>query len=162
MGVAVKIEDIIAAMDRPEEWESFIDPETGEIVSLSEDDGFDLDDEDDSEAVEMPEWEQESVTRARKVLDSGHALALPGSFDIHEWELMRRFANSLSDGVAGGELLEAIHGAGAFRLFKMTVARLGLREAWFRYRHEAIRDLARSWLEQNGIEYVEEAQGEGS
>jgi hypothetical protein len=39
----------------------------------------------------------------------------------------------------------------------MTIDRLGLRDAWFRYRDDSMRDLARAWLEEHGIACVEEA-----
>ena len=127
MGVAVKLDAIIDAMDLPEEWESLIDPETGEIVTISEDDRFILDQEGDDEDLDTPEWERESIERIRKVLDSGRAIALPGKFEIHEWDLMRRFSLWVEDPDESAELLKAIHGTGAFRLFKMTTDRLGLR-----------------------------------
>ena len=160
MGVAVKLDAIIDAMDLPEEWESLIDPETGEIVTISEDDRFILDQEGDDEDLDTPEWERESIERIRKVLDSGRAIALPGKFEIHEWDLMRRFSLWVEDPDESAEMLKAIHGTGAFRLFKMTTDRLGLRDRWFEYRTEAMREIARDWLETNGIEYVEEG-GEG-
>jgi len=132
MGSVVKLEDVVEAMDLAGEWESYIDPGTGELVSITEDDRYVLGREEAGETVRMPEWHRESIARIRRVLDSGRALALPDSFDIHEWDLMRRFANSVEDSDASDELLRAIHGAGAFRLFKMTIGRLGLRDAWFR------------------------------
>jgi len=159
LGAVVNLEAVIDAMDLPEEWESLIDPETGEIVTISEDDRSVLDQEDDGEDSELPEWQRESIARIRKVLDSGRALALPGKFEIHEWDLMRRFARSVEDPDQSAELLGAIHGAGAFRLFRMTTDRLGLRDRWFQYRAEALREMAREWLEASGIEYVEEGGG---
>jgi hypothetical protein len=160
MGTAVKLEAVIDAMDLPEEWESLIDPETGQIVTISEDDRFVLDQEDEGEDVDTCEWQRESIAEIRKVLDSGRAIALPGKFDIHEWDLMRRFALSVEDPDASAELFNAIHGTGAFRLFRMTSDRLGMRDRWFEYRAEALREIAREWLEAHGIEYVEEG-GEG-
>jgi len=158
----VKLEAIIDAMDLPEEWESFLDPETGEIVTVSEDERSLLDEEEEeAEVLEMPDWARESAQRIRKVLDSGRALALPDKFDIHEWELMRQFSASVEDPDASAELLEAIHGGGAFRLFRITTSRLGLRESWFEYRAEALRRIAREWLEDHGIAYVEESEGPG-
>jgi hypothetical protein len=159
MGVAVRLDEILQAMEMPPEWESFIDPETGEIVTISEDDRIVLDREEDGEAVDVPAWQRESIARIRRVLDSGRALPLPDSFDVHEWDLMRRFANSVEDADARDEILRAIHGTGAFRLFRMTVDRLGLRDAWFRYRDDSMRDLARAWLEEHGIAYIEEVRG---
>jgi predicted Rdx family selenoprotein len=159
MGVAVRLDEILQAMEMPPEWESFLDPETGEIVTISEDGRIVLDREEDGEAVDVPAWQGESTARIRRVLDSGRALALPDSFDVHEWDLMRRFANSVEYADARDEILRAIHGTGAFRLFRMTVDRLGLRDAWFRYRDDSMRDLARAWLEEHGIAYVEEVRG---
>jgi hypothetical protein len=57
MGVAVRLDEILQAMEMPPEWESFIDPETGEIVTISEDDRIVLDREEDGEAVDVPAWQ---------------------------------------------------------------------------------------------------------
>ena len=158
MRAVVKLEAVIEAMDLPVEWESFLDPETGEIVTMTDEDRSILDEDEEDEDLEMPAWQRESIEKLRSVLDSGRALALPGKFEINEWNLMRRFAVSIEDLDESTELLRAIHGTGAFRLFKMTIARLGHREIWFEYRDEALREMAREWLEANGIEYVEEGE----
>lgn len=81
-------------------------------------------------------------------------MALPDKFEIHEWEIMRRFADSRAE-PARTELLDAIHGTGAFRLFRRSTERLGLREAWFTYRDDVLKEIAREWLRENGIEFVE-------
>jgi len=39
--------------------------------------------------------------------------------------------------------LRAVHGSGAFRHFRSAVERLGLLDAWYRYRGEAIEQIAR-------------------
>jgi hypothetical protein len=159
VGVIVRLEAVLDAMDLPGEWEAFLDPATGAIVTVSEDDRAFLDNEDEGWADEAPDWQREAAAEIRKVLDSGRALALPGKFEIHEWDLMRRFSLSVEDPEAGDELLAAIHGAGAFRLFRMTAQRLGLRDEWYRYRDEAVKEIARDWLEANGIEYSEGGAG---
>ena len=145
MGAVVSLAAVIDAMDLPEEWEAFLDPETGEIVTVSEDDRDALDEEEGGDDNELPEWQRDSVTQIRRVLDSGRALALPGKFDIHEWELMRRFSASVEDPDSSDELRRAIHGTGAFRLFRMTTDRLGLRDEWFAYRAEVLREMAREF-----------------
>ena len=159
MGVIVRLEAVVDAMDLPGEWEAFLDPATGEIVTVSEDDRAFLDDEDEDGADEAPEWQREAAAQIRKVLDSGRALALPDRYEVHEWDLMREFSLSVEDPRVGDELLRAIHGSGAFRLFRMTTERLGLREEWYRYRDEAMKEIARRWLEANGIEYSEGGAG---
>ncbi len=159
MGVPIRLEAVLEAMDLPTEWESFLDPATGKIVTLSEDDQAVLDDE-DADVDEFPDWQRDSITEIRKVLDSGRALRLPDSFDINEWDLMRRFSSLLEDPEQRRELLDAIHGTGAFRIFKMSIARLGLRERWFEYRDNALRRIAKDWLETEGIPFVEDAINE--
>jgi hypothetical protein len=155
LGKPVKLNAVVDAMDLPELWESYLDPETGEIVSFSEDERYRLDEEEGEDAEDMPDWERESMARIRRVLDSGRALALPDKFDIHEWELMREFSSAVDNPDESDQLLRAIHGAGAFGRFRTTTNRLGLRERWFEYRSEALRRMAREWLEGNGVAYVE-------
>jgi hypothetical protein len=147
------------AIDLPNDlWEAFLDPETGEVLVMTEEDRDLLDEEevDDAGAFEIPGWQKEAVKRLKALLDSGRALSLPDRFDFHEWEVMKRFALSIEDIDEGTELSNAIHGSGAFRVFKATIVRLGHREKWFEYRDEALRELAKEWLEDNGIEYTEE------
>ena len=160
MGVMVQIQAVMDAIDLPEEWEALLDPETGEILVVTEEEREVLEDEgvEDEEALEMPDWEKESIGKLRELLNSGRALALPDKFDFHEWDVMKRFATSVEDPDESIELLDAIHGTGAFRMFRETTTRLGLRERWFEYRDQALREMAREWLEEHGIEYTEEGQ----
>lgn len=154
MAVIVRLDAILEALDLPQEWKSFLDPETGEIVSISEEDRPFLESE-EPELIELPDWQRKSILGIQRVLDSGRALRLPDSFDIQEWDLMLRFSQSREDMDQRGELLDAIHGTGAFRMFKKTTARLGLREEWFQFRDGEIRRIAREWLEGNEIPFVE-------
>jgi hypothetical protein len=73
------------------------------------------------------------VRVARTVLESGDCLALPDKFEIHEWALMERFSISEAREDRRDELLDAIHGAGAFRSFRSTIRRLGIEDEWFAF-----------------------------
>ena len=42
-------------------------------------------------------------------------------------------------------------GAGAFRHFKSAVRRLRIEQEWFRFRESALEEIAKAWLEENGI-----------
>ena len=139
----------------PEEWEAFLDPETGEIITVTDEDRFYL--EEDGEEVgadDLPEWQRESLERAGRALASGSMLRLPDKFEVHEWDIMRKFSQAQA-GEASAELLDAIHGTGAFRMFRATAQRLGLRDAWYAFRDEAMKRIATDWLEVHGIAYVE-------
>jgi hypothetical protein len=50
-------------------------------------------------------------------------------------------------------LYEAIHGKGAFRWFRHSLDRFGLREQWYSFRHSALEEIAREWLETNDIPF---------
>jgi hypothetical protein len=153
MTMPVKLEEVVEALELPGEWEAYLDPETGEIITVSEDDRYYLED-DDVDVEDLADWERESLARARRAVESDRMLSLPDRFDVHEWDIMRRFALEQSD-AASRELYRAIHGSGAFRMFKATLERLGLRDAWYEYRDERLKQIARDWLDAHGIRYVE-------
>ncbi len=82
MPVMVSLQDIVSAMDMPnQEWESFLDPDSGEIVTVTEDDRSALD---DPEADLLPDWQRDLLPSIRKVVESDTCLRLPTSFDVHE------------------------------------------------------------------------------
>ena len=49
------------------------------------------------------------------------------------------------------DLLRAIHGAGAFRMFKDTIRRHRIEAAWFAFRAAALRQIALDWCEEHNI-----------
>lgn len=108
------------------------------------------------EAVRLsPDWQQESILDLRRALNAADPIPLPTRFDVHEWDIMRRFSDSRDEG-ARADLRDAIHGPGAFRMFRHTIDRLGLRESWFSYRSEALKQIARDWLNENRIPFIED------
>jgi hypothetical protein len=53
------------------------------------------------------------------------------------------------------ELLDAIHGVGAFRAFKSTIRRHHIEQAWFAFRTQGLRQIALDWCEEHDIAWVE-------
>jgi hypothetical protein len=51
------------------------------------------------------------------------------------------------------ELLEATHGVGAFRMFRSTIRRLSIEESWYRFREDALAEIARDWLGAHELPY---------
>ena len=82
-------------------------------------------------------------------------LALPDRHDRDDWRAMRDYAYAL-DGSAGDELLDAIHGNGAFRNFRRTVERLGALQSWYAYKDERICELAIEWLQEHDCSWVDD------
>jgi hypothetical protein len=151
MPVVVSLQDIVSAMDMPnQEWESFLDPDSGEIVTVNEDDRSALD---DPEPDLLPDWQRDLLPGIRKAVESDTCLRLPTSFDIHEWSIMEHFCHTVGQASAQEELLDSIHGSGAFRVFRRTLERLGFREQWYAHRQSRFEQIARDWLETNHIPY---------
>jgi hypothetical protein len=59
---------------------------------------------------------------------------------------MERFSNSQVRATSRDELLDAIHGAGAFRRFRSAIRRLGIEDDWFRFRQSEFEE-----IERNGV-----------
>ena len=137
MSTRVKLQDVVEAIEIQQPgWRSFLNRETGEIVTLTDDGQVIAEDEDFD----------------REVLDDEPYVALPDSFEVHEWSIMERFAHHRAERERD-ELLDAIHGRGAFRAFKASIRQLGIEQDWFRYLASALEEIAREWLESNGIPY---------
>jgi len=150
MATKVSLYEVVGALEiASDEMSSFVSKRTGKVVMLSHE-AMQRAEEDSKE--DLPDWEEEELRLAKDVLDSTDWLELPSKFEVHEWELMNRFGQSLSAPAQCEEVLDAIHGSGAFRAFKSTIRRLRLEDAWFAFKNSAFEDIARSWLDENGFE----------
>ena len=153
MVVTVSLKKVVDALDLPnDEWSAYVDVQTGEVVIISGE-AADLAEADDLESEDIPEWQFEEIENARKVQDSDRYVSLPDKFDVHEWDIMRKFSELRQDPLQRSELLEAIHGSGAFRFFKSTLHRLGIEKEWYDYRDSTFEEIAKDGLQQNGLAY---------
>lgn len=151
MTTLISLTDVIEAIElQNDESEAFLNPETGEIVLVSEEERAMV--EEDEPEDDLPEWQREALPKVREALGNPKFLLLPGQFEVHEWAVMQRFAQEQTDR-ARPPLLAAIHGGGAFRRFRAAIERLGLLDSWYRYREEAIKQVAREWLEEHNLSY---------
>jgi hypothetical protein len=155
MAATVSLREVIEAISfQPEGAAAYLDPDSGEIVEVSEEE-LQLAEEGEEAAADAPEWQQEAIEKAREILESDRFLRLPTQFDIHEWAIMERFADGWAIARQREALLEAIHGHGAFRRFKDTIRRLDIEEDWYRFRDAAVAAVAKKWLGSHGIGYRE-------
>ena len=149
--VAVSIKDIVYAMEAlSDDCYAYLNPKTGEIVTISDEDRRVLEDEDLDEGL-LPKWQRDALPEMREAMESDEFLVLPSKYDIHEWEIMNRFALDQNSDRRREELLDAIHGNGAFRMFKSTIRRMGIEKQWFAFRDSALEEIAKDWLEEHGI-----------
>jgi hypothetical protein len=149
----VSLKDVVDAMDLPNnEWTSYLNPKTGEIVTVTDEDRRLVEDEDLNEE-DLAEWQRESLPKVREALESGDFVALPDKFEIHEWAIMEDFSISQASAARRDELLDAIHGAGAFRSFRSAIRRLGIEDEWFRFRQLAFEEIAKDWLKSHAVSF---------
>ena len=80
-------------------------------------------------------------------------MQLPSKWDVHEWELMRSFCDTVEDERMKGFLLRSIHGRGAFRRFKDELDRSGQLDRWFDFKRNALRNQAIEWCTENNIPF---------
>jgi hypothetical protein len=152
MPAQISLQDLVTALDfQSDEATSYLNPETGEILVITDEEQHLLEHGDSEE--DLPEWQRELLPKLREAADSDLWLALPDRFDIHEWSIMERFSSSIENENHREELLDAIHGTGAFRLFRRTIERLGIRDSWCEFREAEIQRIAKEWLESHGLEY---------
>jgi hypothetical protein len=152
MAAIVSLRDVVEEISvQCEGATAHLNPETGEIVTVSDEELRLV--EVEEAAAEAPEWQQENLQKAREVLESDRFLQLPTSIDIHAWAIMERFSQERSNPEERDELVRAVHGAGAFWRFKDAIRRLDIEEEWYRFQDAAIESIAKEWLEAHGIAY---------
>lgn len=131
----VKLKDILDALDMTDDSsEAFLNKRTGEIEWIAE---------------YMDSDEREEVSER---LDEDGFIRLPTQFDIHEYEIMRDFVETLSDSPKDW-LADALTGRGAFQRFKRGIRRFGIEQDWYDYRDSAYRQIAEEWCQDNGLEF---------
>lgn len=147
----VALRDVVEALETAyEEADAYLDPGTGKIVNVTHEERRMIDDDVPDE--EWPPWQREYVPKMREALESPSFLRLPGTYDIHDWDIMSRFTEVQADHHRE-QLRDAIHGRGAFSHFRSTIHRLGLQKAWERHYAAALEEIARKWLEEHEIAY---------
>jgi hypothetical protein len=135
-------------------WTAYLNRQTGELITVTDEDQRLVDAGEEPE--DLPEWQRETLAKAREALESDDCLALPGKFEIHEYRIMERFSLGVEDVGVRETLLQAIRGRGAFRRFTEVIRECGVAEAWYAYRQQALEDIAVDWLEANGVAYSRE------
>ena len=164
MSLPVKLNDVIDALDEVgEQHRHYLDRRTGEIVMITKEEiaaaeAYDPHSnaaEDDEPFSQYPEWQRESILKAREILTSYESfIALPNQFDLHEYKIMEDFCLSFEDRRTSESLHRLIRGSGAFRRFKHAIYSSGLDKAWHQFRRLEFERIAIEWLEAKGIPYT--------
>lgn len=143
MSVAVELSSIVAELDELTEGrDAYLERATGQIVHVLD-----------------PAIFGEDIADLEPSADDVHGdayVALPTSFDVHEWSIMRTFCDRVENDELRDRLLRAVHGRGAFRRFKDVVYEEDIQNDWFAYRDARLADIAREWLEAESVPYVDD------
>jgi len=155
----IRLFELVSQMEiQMDEMPVYFNQETGEFVFVEERFFGDIEDGMTKEDYSQ-DWQKEAYEQAKDVMvsTSDKYLRIPSNFDIHEWEIMKDFCYTIDDENIRGDLLNAIHGRGAFRMFKDKIIHYGIRQDWFDFRKEQFAEIARRWCESHDLEYVEES-----
>jgi hypothetical protein len=157
MPLTVLIKDIVLAMEMEgEETSALLDLDTGKVEFVSDYLRRQAERaEDGSEDPDLPDWQKPEWEIAKRLVSAPNSfLRLPDRFDIHEWSIMEDFSRHFPSDAISRQLMDAIHGSGAFRNFKSTIRRLRLEQAWDDFCDAALRQIAIDWCEENQIPYA--------
>jgi hypothetical protein len=156
----VKLNDVIEALELTgAELSYYLNRITGEIVMVTNEEMEAA--EEDELISEYPDWQRETILKAREILNSENFVELPGQFDIHEYKIMEDFCLQFEDRRVGEDLRRLIKGSGAFRRFKDGIYSMGADKAWYQFRQSEIEKIAIQWLEEQQIPYIREDSTEG-
>ncbi len=155
MAIRVKLNDIIEGLEiQSDERHSFLDKRTSEVVSISDEEMRAAEDDDPIE--DFPDWEQDLVRIAKEIVDeTGNYIDLPTKFDIHEYSIMEKFCLSLNDDEMSNNLYSVIKGSGAFGRFKDAIHEYDIADDWYKYRNDALKEIAIEWCQEKGVEFDE-------
>jgi hypothetical protein len=153
MAATVKLKDIVEALEvQFDESTYFVNLDTGELELVSRDLLREAEEfGDDDEEPDLPAWQEPEWELAKRIVSTGRFQHLPSKFDVHEWAIMQDFANSVESEEIRDDLLNAIHGAGAFRNFKFALRLHRIEPDWFEFRTDALRQIAIDWCKRNHI-----------
>ncbi len=152
----VSINELAQQMNaQPDEMPIFYDKAEGEFIPI-EDRFFRAVEDGETEEYYSTDWEKETFRKAQDIWESDKYVRIPSNFEIHEWEIMKDFCYTVDDENIRDDLLNAIHGRGAFRMFKDKIIHYGIRQDWFDFRDEQFAEIARRWCDSNDLDYTED------
>jgi hypothetical protein len=167
----VDLDELAFALDfRPEGMNHYLDLESGQVISVSEESRDELERlyagikfrkgekppplEQLLQTSPLHDWQKEEVRQAAAV-EAGYGTRFVAIPRLESWESygdMQDFIVTVRDARLRERLEVAIKGRGAFRRFKDVLERYPHeRERWFTFQNDRMIQRAREWLESLGI-----------
>ena len=154
MALPVKLRAVVDQIEMTgDEMTAYINRKTGDLITLTDEDLSYAEDGDNDRLI--PDWQRETGDQVKQVLADDEYIALPDSFEIHEYQIMEHFCYTIEDERVQNILLQAINGKGAFRHFKDKVYEEGINKNWHRFRDSAFKQIAVGFLENQGIAFTD-------
>jgi hypothetical protein len=150
--VPVKLNDLIGEIEiQIDETFTYINTQTGEIITLSREEVRAAEDEEPLE--NYPDWQRENIEKAIKIIEDEneayHDFTLRNEF--HEYEIIEEFIGTISDAVVREELFGAIQGRGAFRRFKDGIIEHGVEKQWYEYKEKKLKKIVIEWCKEKDL-----------
>ena len=131
----VKLSKVVDAMNSVnDETEYYYNPDKEEIFMSNIGDFIDLDEDELDELFEK-------------------SIMLPTRYDIHEYDIMVRFVETITDTRLQNQLYISLNGKGAFRRFKDTCINFDIINDWYKFKNEKYKEIAIDWCKENNIEF---------
>src|SRR5580692_7410706 len=108
MAAIVSLRDVVQEMSMSsDDAHAYINRKTGELYTIVHDMMLDMDEvEDDDDFADYPEWQRESLVKAREIYRSADWLRLPHGFDLDEYGIMASFAETIANPNRRADLLD--------------------------------------------------------
>jgi hypothetical protein len=157
--MSLKLTDLITEIATlSDDIHKYFNIETYEIVTISAEALYIAEESNPgADFTEYPDWQQESILQALDVIRKSGSkyISLPDKWDIHEHQIMENFCLSFQNKTISAVLYNSIKGKGAFRHFKENINRYGIRDEWYRFYDEVLKNIAILWCEKHRILYDE-------
>ncbi|KRE21100.1 UPF0158 family protein [Paenibacillus sp. Soil522] len=146
---AVKLDDLITEIEiQMDETLTYINTQTGEVITLSREEMTAAEDEDLLE--NYPDWQRENIEQAIKIIEDEDEVYLDFTLrnEYHEYETVEEFIETLNKSEVREELFGAIQGRGAFRRFKDGIIEHDVEKQWYEFKEKKVKDLVIEWCKE--------------
>jgi hypothetical protein len=150
----LKIEDMVEQLEfASESNKSFFNKKTGEIHLIPEEvERYAEQNIEDDDLI--PEWEKEIIPIAKDIQNNpDNYIQFPDQFYINEYSIMERFCLNIDNEELRDKMYSSIKGSGAFQRFKNNIHHYGIADDWYKYKDNALKELAVEWCVENNIAY---------
>ncbi|CAM4505256.1 hypothetical protein FHS16_005672 [Paenibacillus endophyticus] len=148
----VKLDDLITEIEiQMDETHTYINTQTGEVITLSREEMRAAEDE---ELLEnYPDWQRENIEQAIKIIEDEDETYLDFTLrnEFHEYEIVEAFIETLDKAEVREKLFGAIQGRGAFRRFKDGIIEHDAEKQWYQFKEKKVKELVIEWCKEKNL-----------